>query len=62
MLVFSGVPLAISGGVLALYFRGIHFSISAGVGFIALFGVSVLDQKNPLPHWKPEHKLPSTWG
>ena len=36
LLVFTGVPLAISGGVLALYFRGIHFSISAGVGFIAL--------------------------
>jgi cobalt-zinc-cadmium resistance protein CzcA len=43
ILVFTGVPLAITGGVLALYFRGIHFSISAGVGFIALFGVSVLN-------------------
>jgi cobalt-zinc-cadmium resistance protein CzcA len=43
LLVFTGVPFAVSGGVLALYFRGIHFSISAGIGFVALFGVSVLN-------------------
>ena len=41
--VFSGVPLAIVGGVLALRLRGMPFSISAGVGFIALFGVAVLN-------------------
>ena len=41
--VFSGVPLAIVGGVVALYIRGMPFSISAGVGFIALFGVAVLN-------------------
>ena len=41
--VFSGVPLALTGGVVALAARGIPFSISAGVGFIALSGVAVLN-------------------
>ena len=43
LLIFTGVPLASVGGVLALWVRGIPFSISAGVGFIALFGVAVLN-------------------
>lgn len=42
-IVFSGVPLALTGGVLALWLRGIPLSISAGVGFIALSGVAVLN-------------------
>ncbi|MBN8735940.1 MAG: CusA/CzcA family heavy metal efflux RND transporter [Xanthomonadales bacterium] len=42
-IVFSSVPLALTGGVLALWLRGIPFSISAGVGFIALSGVAVLN-------------------
>ncbi len=42
-IVFSGVPLALTGGVLALFVRGIPLSISAGVGFIALSGVAVLN-------------------
>ncbi|WP_273453912.1 efflux RND transporter permease subunit [Nevskia ramosa] len=42
-LIFSGVPLALTGGVLALWLRGIPLSISAGVGFIALSGVAVLN-------------------
>ncbi len=42
-IVFSGVPLALTGGVLALAVRGIPLSISAGVGFIALSGVAVLN-------------------
>ncbi|MGS1016123.1 efflux RND transporter permease subunit [Allosphingosinicella humi] len=42
-IVFSGVPLALTGGVLALLLRGIPMSISAGVGFIALSGVAVLN-------------------
>jgi len=42
-LVFSGVPLALTGGVIALALRGIPLSISAGVGFIALSGVAVLN-------------------
>ncbi len=40
--VFTGVPFAVVGGVLALWWRGMPFSISAGVGFIALSGMSVL--------------------
>jgi len=42
-LIFLNVPLAASGGVFALWARGMDFSISAGVGFIALFGVAVLN-------------------
>ena len=42
-IVFSGVPLALTGGVLALLLRGLPLSISAGVGFIALSGVAVLN-------------------
>lgn len=41
--VFTGVPLALTGGVAALALRGIPFSISAGIGFIALSGVAVLN-------------------
>jgi heavy metal efflux system protein len=43
VIVFSGVPLALTGGVIALALRGIPLSISAGVGFIALSGVAVLN-------------------
>ncbi len=43
LLVFTGVPLALTGGVLSLWLRGIPLSISAGVGFIALSGIAVLD-------------------
>lgn len=43
LLVFSGVPLAISGGILTLYFSGMAFSVSAAVGFIALSGIAVLN-------------------
>jgi len=43
LIVFSGVPLALTGGVLALWLRGMPFSISAAVGFIALSGVAVLN-------------------
>jgi heavy metal efflux system protein len=43
LLVFTGVPLALTGGILALWARGIPFSISAAVGFIALSGVAVLN-------------------
>jgi heavy metal efflux system protein len=42
-LIFTGVPLAITGGVVALVLRGLPFSISAGIGFIALSGVAVLN-------------------
>ena len=43
LVIFSGVPLALTGGVLALWARGIPLSISAAVGFIALSGIAVLN-------------------
>lgn len=43
LLIFTAIPLSAIGGVAALWLRGMPFSISAGVGFIALFGVSVLN-------------------
>ncbi|VDA14212.1 Cobalt-zinc-cadmium resistance protein CzcA [Acinetobacter baumannii] len=43
LLVFSGVPFALSGGLIALWLRDIPLSMSAGVGFIALSGVAVLN-------------------
>jgi cobalt-zinc-cadmium resistance protein CzcA len=43
LLIFLNIPFSITGGILSLYIRGLPFSISAGVGFIALFGVAVLN-------------------
>ena len=43
LLVYSGIPLAVTGGVVALWLRGMPFSITAAVGFIALTGVAVLN-------------------
>lgn len=43
LVVFSTVPLSLIGGIVVLWLRGLPFSISAGVGFIALFGVAVLN-------------------
>ncbi|MCZ2343791.1 MAG: CusA/CzcA family heavy metal efflux RND transporter [Bacteroidales bacterium] len=43
LLIFLNVPMAATGGIFALWLRGLDFSISAGVGFIALFGVAVLN-------------------
>ncbi|HBG69923.1 MAG: acriflavine resistance protein B [Bacteroidetes bacterium GWF2_43_63] len=43
LLVYSAVPLSMIGGVFALFIRDMNFSISAGIGFIALFGVAVLN-------------------
>jgi cobalt-zinc-cadmium resistance protein CzcA len=43
LLIYTAVPMAAIGGVFALWLRGMNFSISAGIGFIALFGVSVLN-------------------
>jgi len=43
LLIYTAVPLSLIGGVFALYSRGMPFSISAGIGFIALFGVAVLN-------------------
>src|SRR5208282_2083509 len=43
LLVLAGIPFAVGGGVMALYFSGLDFSVSAAVGFISLFGVSVMN-------------------
>ena len=43
LLIYTAVPMSLIGGVLALWLRGMNFSISAGVGFIALFGIAVLN-------------------
>ena len=43
LLIFLNVPIATTGGILALWIRGMPFSISAGVGFIALFGIAVMN-------------------
>jgi cobalt-zinc-cadmium resistance protein CzcA len=43
LLIFLNVPLALSGGILALWLRGLPLSISAIIGFIALFGIAVLN-------------------
>lgn len=52
MLIFTAVPLSTVGGVLLLWIRGMPFSISAGVGFIALFGIAVLNGIVLLEHFK----------
>ena len=51
LVVFSTVPLSLIGGIVALWLRGLPFSISAGVGFIALFGVAVLNGILMLNHF-----------
>jgi cobalt-zinc-cadmium resistance protein CzcA len=43
LLALAGIPFAVGGGVLALYFSGLDFSVSAAIGFVSLFGVSVMD-------------------
>ena len=43
LLIYTAVPMSLIGGILALWIRGMNFSISAGVGFIALFGIAVLN-------------------
>lgn len=52
LMIFSAIPLAAVGGVLLLWIRGMPFSISAGVGFIALFGISVLNGIVLIEHFK----------
>lgn len=51
-MVFSAVPLSVVGGVMMLWTRGLPFSISAGVGFIALFGIAVLNGIVLIEHLK----------
>ncbi|PKH68323.1 CusA/CzcA family heavy metal efflux RND transporter [Flavobacterium sp. ALD4] len=52
LMVYSAIPLSAVGGVLFLWMRGLPFSISAGVGFIALFGIAVLNGIVLIEHFK----------
>ena len=52
LMIFSAIPFAAVGGVLLLFIRGLPFSISAGVGFIALFGIAVLNGIVLIEHFK----------
>ena len=52
LMIFSAIPLAAVGGILLLWIRGMPFSISAGVGFIALFGIAVLNGIVLIEHFK----------
>ena len=52
VLIYSAIPLAAVGGVFLLFLRGMPFSISAGVGFIALFGIAVLNGIVLIEHFK----------
>jgi len=56
IMVFSAIPLAAVGGVFSLLIRGLPFSISAGVGFIALFGIAVLNGIVLIEHFKKLQK------
>ena len=58
-LVLAGIPFAIAGGVLSLYFTGLDFSISAAIGFVSLFGVSVMNNILLITHYN-ELRLTST--
>jgi cobalt-zinc-cadmium resistance protein CzcA len=52
LVIFTAIPLAAVGGVLLLWMRGLPFSISAGIGFIALFGIAVLNGIVLIEHFK----------
>jgi cobalt-zinc-cadmium resistance protein CzcA len=56
LIIYSAIPLAAVGGVLLLWIRGMPFSISAGVGFIALFGIAVLNGIVLIEHFKELRK------
>jgi cobalt-zinc-cadmium resistance protein CzcA len=56
LMIYSAIPLAAAGGILALWVRDLPFSISAGVGFIALFGIAVLNGIVLIEHFKELQK------
>jgi cobalt-zinc-cadmium resistance protein CzcA len=57
LLALAGIPFAVAGGVLALYCTGLNFSISAAIGFVSLFGVSVMDGILMITYYNHEHQL-----
>ncbi len=56
LMIYTAIPFSAVGGILFLYFRGMPFSISAGVGFIALFGIAVLNGIVLIEHFKELQK------
>jgi cobalt-zinc-cadmium resistance protein CzcA len=52
LMIYTAIPFSAVGGILLLYFRDMPFSISAGVGFIALFGIAVLNGIVLIEHFK----------
>ena len=52
IMIFTAIPLSTVGGVIFLWIRGMPFSVSAGVGFIALFGIAVLNGIVLIEHLK----------
>jgi heavy metal efflux system protein len=56
LLTLTGIPFAVAGGILALYITGEHFSISAAIGFVSLFGVSVMDGILMMTFYNEVHK------
>jgi cobalt-zinc-cadmium resistance protein CzcA len=56
-LALAGIPFAVAGGVLALYVSGLNFSISAAIGFVSLFGVSVMDGILMITYYNHERQI-----
>jgi cobalt-zinc-cadmium resistance protein CzcA len=56
LLALAGIPFAVCGGILALYLTGEHFSVSAAMGFVSLFGVSVMDGILMLTYYNQLHQ------
>ena len=57
LLALAGIPFAVAGGVLALYVSGLNFSVSAAIGFVSLFGVSVMDGILMITYYNQERQL-----
>jgi len=57
LLALAGIPFAVAGGLLALYVSGLNFSVSAAIGFVSLFGVSVMDGILMITYYNQEHQL-----
>jgi cobalt-zinc-cadmium resistance protein CzcA len=57
LLALAGIPFAVAGGLLALYMAGLNFSVSAAIGFVSLFGVSVMDGILMITYYNQERQL-----
>lgn len=59
LLALAGIPFAVAGGVLALYVSGLNLSVSAAIGFVSLFGVSVMDGILMITYYNQEKQMRS---